>query len=166
MLLEAVKKVMGEFPIELTVVGDGAMAKKWKERAEELGLKGSVFFPGQLPLEKVAERMRDSHLFCLPSVRESGGAVLLEAMATGRPVAAVAYGGPAELVDATVGRRISAKGPDAVISGFAEVFRDVVHNPESWRKRGEAGRQRAEERYGWDVKVDRAIEIYEEILKR
>ena len=45
-----------------------------------------VTFAGVRSLDEVAEEMRRAHLFCLPSVRESGGSVLLEAMASSRPV--------------------------------------------------------------------------------
>jgi len=56
-----------------------------------------------------AAEMARCHVFCLPSVRESGGAVLLEAMACARPVIAVGFGGPAEIVDDAVGSRPAAQ---------------------------------------------------------
>ena len=60
-------------------------------------------FHGAQPLDAVARFMQACHVFCLPSVRESGGAVLLEAMASARPVIALDFGGAGELVDEYVG---------------------------------------------------------------
>jgi glycosyltransferase involved in cell wall biosynthesis len=82
-------------------------------------------------------------------------------MSTGRPVVAVNFGGPAELVDDAVGRLVPADGPDAVTAGFAAALRDMVQSPEAWRRRGQTGRQRAETRYAWDAKVDAAVRLYE-----
>jgi glycosyltransferase involved in cell wall biosynthesis len=159
-LLDAVGRVKGEFPIEVRLVGDGPVREECRKLSAEKGLDGIVTFLGNRPLDEVADQMRWAHVFCLPSIRESGGAVLLEAMACARPVTAVAFGGPAEIVDDEVGRPISPDGPEAVVSGLVEAFRDVVRNPGDWRKRGETGRRRAEERYGWDAKVDAAVELF------
>jgi glycosyltransferase involved in cell wall biosynthesis len=73
-------------PCRLEVVGDGPMMAPWQEEARSLGLVDEVLWLGSRGPDEVARVMRDSHLFCLPSVRESGGAVLLEAMACGRAV--------------------------------------------------------------------------------
>ena len=80
------------------------------------------------------------------------------------PVIAVAFGGPAEIVDETVGRALAADGIETVIAGFADTLRDVVHDPQAWRRRGAEGRRRAESCFGWDAKVDRAIAIYAALM--
>ena len=115
---------------------------------------------GALPLVEVAKQMALAHVFCLPSVRESGGGVLLEAMATARPVIALAYGGPAEIIDDEVGRLIPSTGREPVIGEIAKTLADVFDNPGQWRQRGLAGRQRVEQRYAWPVKIDAAITLY------
>ncbi len=165
-LLEAVARVAGEVQVELRVVGDGPMAAEWKGLAESLGLSSSVTFTGARSLDEVSAEMRACHVFVLPSVRESGGGVLLEAMASARPVAGVAFGGPAEIVDESVGRSLSAEGPEPLVAALAQLMRDVAADPEGWRRRGEEGRRRAESRFSWDAKVDEAVRLYERILGR
>ncbi len=164
MLIDAVARLSAEIPIELCIVGEGPMAGEWREQVSRLGLTVQVRFTGNLPPREVAREMHAAHVFCLPSVRESGGAVLLEAMACARPVIAVGFGGPAEIVDETVGLTLPPAGPTAVVEGFVSALRDLVRHPETWRRRGEAGRQRAEERYSWDAKVDSAISLYRDLL--
>ena len=165
-LLEAVSRVSGEVNVELRVVGDGPMATEWKGLAEGLGLSSKVTFTGNRPLDEVAAEMRECHVFVLPSVRESGGGVLLEAMASARPVVGVAFGGPAEIVDDGVGRSLPADGPEALVQALEKVLRDVAADPEGWRRRGEEGRRRAESRYSWDAKVDEAVRLYDRLLGR
>ena len=165
MLLEAVARVKDELPVVLTLVGEGPLEAELRAEVQARGLNEQVrFITSVLPPAEVAARMREAHLFCLPSVRESGGAVLLEAMACARPVTAVAFGGPAEVVDDGVGRALPDTGREAVVSGLVDVFRDVAAHPDAWRARGEEGLRRARERYGWEAKVDAAVALYQRLL--
>jgi glycosyltransferase involved in cell wall biosynthesis len=156
--------VRSELPVTLTIIGDGPMRESWQSEARSRGLDPNVSFLGACSLDEVARQMQAAHVFCLPSVRESGGAVLLEAMASARPVVAVSFGGPAEVVDDAVGRGVPPDGPEAVTAALADTFRDIVRHPDSWRQRGEEGRRRAEARYGWDAKITEAIGIYRQVI--
>jgi glycosyltransferase involved in cell wall biosynthesis len=164
LLLEAISRLNGKIPISLTIVGDGPIKGELEQLTEKLKLSDIVTFLGNLPLDQVAVQMRKAHVFCLPSIRESGGAVLLEAAASGLPIVAVNYGGPAEIVDEEVGHLVSADGPDELIAGLVETFLDISHNPEQWRQRGLNGRLRAEKEYGWEARMKTAFTIYERIL--
>jgi glycosyltransferase involved in cell wall biosynthesis len=164
LLLEAIARVRDQILVQLEVIGDGPMASDWRNRAKQLGITGLVNFQGSRGLAEVAAAMRSAHVLCLPSVRESGGAVLLEAMASARPVIAVAFGGPAEIVDASVGHAIPPSGVEGVITGLMRALRDIVDNPDAWRRRGEEGRRRAEARFSWDANVGRAMDIYRSVL--
>lgn len=164
MLLEALVELKQRLPIRLTVVGSGPEEAALHAQAAALNLGDCVHFTGNLPLADVAVEMAKAHVFCLPSVRESGGAVLLEAMAAGRPVVAVDYGGPSEIVDDGVGALLPPTGRAAVVEGLVRTLADVMANPETWRLKGEAGRRRVEERYSWEAKVDAALGIYRECL--
>jgi glycosyltransferase involved in cell wall biosynthesis len=164
MLLSAISKVKEKLPVELTVIGDGSELNYCKEKAKELNISKEVKFLGALPLDKVAEHMQNAHVFCLPSVRESGGAVLLEAMASARPVVAIDFGGPSEIVDKEVGILIPAKNTEFVISHLITTFIDIFENPKKWRLLGENGRKQAETKYTWSVKIQTALEIYQQNL--
>jgi glycosyltransferase involved in cell wall biosynthesis len=165
MLLEAISQVSREVPVTLAIIGDGPIEMELRGLAEKLRIGSIVTFLGKLPLDEVAEQMRSAHVFCLPSIRESGGAVLLEAAASGLPLVAVNYGGPAEIVDEEVGHLVSADGPKELIAELVETFRDIARNPEKWRLRGEKARERAEKEYGWEARMQRALEIYRRVLE-
>lgn len=166
LLFRAARTVAATHPIHITVVGDGPMLDEWKNEARSLGLEQAILFTGARPIQEIASAMAEAHVFCLPSVRESGGAVLLEAMAVARPVIAVAYGGPAEIVDDAVGRSIAPDGPDAVERQIAAALQDVIERPKEWEQRGLEGRRRAERLYCWDSKIDQAIDIYAGMAER
>ena len=164
MLLDAAALVAaGGRPIEVTIVGGGPMEQAWRSQAAALGIERLVRFTGALPAAQVAAEMARCHVFCLPSVRESGGAVLLEAMASARPVIAVGFGGPAEIVDDDVGRLLAPVSAEQVTADLAVVLADVCADPERWRRRGIAGRFRAESRFSWPAKVAGAAAVYDEL---
>jgi len=165
LLLDAVAELTAKgAALELTVAGDGPMRVQWESRAAALGLAPRVHFAGNLSLAQVSAQMQRCHVFCLPSVRESGGAVLLEAMASARPVIAVNFGGPGELVDREVGALIELSTPEQVTADLAALLREVMMHPENWRRRGLAGRRRVESLYSWSAKVASAAALYTEIL--
>lgn len=164
LLLEALSRVCLEMPVSLRIVGGGPLRGDLELRTQELKLSTLVTFMGHLPLDEVAEEMRNAHVFCLPSIRESGGGVLLEAAASGLPIVAVNYGGPAEIVNEDMGHLVSADGPAQLIDGLVETFRNIARNPEQWRQRGQNGRRRAEKEYGWEARMKSALDIYRQVL--
>ena len=133
---------------------------------KSLGLMAAVTFAGAQPLSQVSNFMEETHVFCLPSVRESGGAVILEAMASARPVIVLDYGGPAELVDDRVGRKVPATGNEASIQGIAEALEDAYNNPDAWRTRGLNGRALVASQWSWEAKINAALLTYEEVLSK
>ena len=164
MLLDAVAQLAKETPVRLTVIGDGPESDGLQQYAATHEVQSAVEFAGARSLPDVAAAMRTAHVFCLPSVRESGGSVLLEAMAAARPVVAVAYGGPREIVDEEVGHAIEPIGRDFVVRDLTLTLRDVVDRPDIWQRKGERGRQRAELEFGWDAKIRCAIGHYHRLF--
>ena len=164
MLLQAVARLQMDLALDVHIVGDGPLKAELVSEARERGIADIVTFHGNLPPDQVAAEVRAAHVFCLPSVRESGGAVVLEAMASARPVVVVNYGGPAEIVDDEVGVALPPDGEEQVVEGLSNTFRDVFARPEHWRALGAAGRARAEQKYSWDAKVREVISMYDELL--
>jgi len=80
----------------LTIIGRGALEDELKYLARQLGIAGSVRFPGQVP--NVRNYFRAFDLFVLSSDHEPFGLVLLEAMAAGVPILATDCGGAPEVV--------------------------------------------------------------------
>ncbi len=149
----------------LEVIGDGPLRNEWEAYSQSLGLSDTVHFRGGQPALAVAEAMRRAHVFCLPSVRESGGAVLLEAMASARPVIAMDFGGPSEIIDSEVGHLVTMASPPAAIAGLVACLRDVIENPLAWQARGLAGRERVEKLYSWGAKINQANRLYDEVIE-
>jgi len=164
LLIDALARVRARRDVRLEIVGDGPMLCALREQAARLGLGDAVRFHGARDAGGVAATLRDCHLLCLPSVRESGGAVLLEAMACARPVVALAFGGPGEVVDDGVGAALQAGSPQELTQRLAETLEDAFDHPERWRARAETALERARAQFDWKAKVDSALDLYARVL--
>ena len=85
--------------IELTLVGTGPLKNRYLKLIKNLKITESVNIREPLNRKEVANLMRTTHLFCLPSFYETFGVVLIEALACGTPVIASGEGGPQEIVN-------------------------------------------------------------------
>lgn len=140
-------------PISLTIVGDGSEKSSLQALADTLGIAEHVTFTGWIAQSQTKEHYKASDLFCFPSVREFGGAVVMEAMAAGLPCVVVNNGGIGEYVDDASGYRIEPRSESYVIEQLAEIISQLSSQPEklallsakayergrtfSWHKKGE-----------------------------
>jgi len=84
--------------VKLVIGGGGKAAQKVVDWTKEYHVTDSVEFLGTLNREQVVEQMQMCDCFVLPSRYETFGVVYIEAMACGKPVIAVANGGPDDFV--------------------------------------------------------------------
>jgi glycosyltransferase involved in cell wall biosynthesis len=151
---------------DLEVIGDGPMLGAWNSLAMELGVKDRVHFSGWLSQQECAAHMREAAALVLPSLIECGGAVVLEAMAMGKPVVATCWGGPADYLDASCGILVEPDSYSGLVSGFAEGMQRLIESPELGRSMGAAGYERAVRVFDWERKVDQVIAIYRKLSER
>jgi glycosyltransferase involved in cell wall biosynthesis len=160
-------RALGSVPhAELEIVGDGPMLRVWRSLAEELGLKERVHFVGWLPQLECAARLQRAIALVLPSVYECGGAVVLEAMAMGKPVIATHWGGPADYLDASCGMLVKPESYAVLVAGFAEAMQKLIDFPELAKSMGAAGSKRALRDFDWQRKIDRVISICRELTEK
>ena len=125
---------------ELVIIGDGPMRAPWRQTAEKLGVADRVTFTGFLPQAECAPHLHASQALVLPSIYECGGAVVLEAMASGVPVIATRWGGPADYLDSSCGFLIEPSSREALVQGFAAAMTKLVDEPGLRDRLGASGR--------------------------
>jgi len=149
---------------ELDVVGQGPEEANLRELARSLKLGPSVRFLTWLSRDELLKRMRRSDIFLFASLRDGGGAVVIEAMASGIPVICLDLGGPGFHIKKDWGEKIDSGRPDDVVKGFSEAMVRLAENPSKRLALGKAGRQRAATSYSWDSLGARMNEIYSDVL--
>lgn len=171
LLLQAFDTAARSAPMSLLVIGDGPEGQRLRELARAQarladvpGSAGQVHFAGWKPQAESAEMLRHSQALVLPSLWECGGAVVLEAMACGLPVLATAWGGPLDYLDEQCGLLVPPSSPQALVDGLARGLERLAGDPGLRQRLGAAGRQRVVQEFDWEIKVDRMLALYAELL--
>jgi glycosyltransferase involved in cell wall biosynthesis len=158
-LLEAVSQVLAGKPDAwFVIVGEGAYLPELKRIASDLGVAERVKFTGVRSDVPVFLRLAD--VVAVPSVwHEPAGLIVLEAMASGRPVVATASGGiPEYVIDGQTGFLVELRDAQQLARALASLLVDPVRA----RAMGQAGRIRVEDHFTTDRWVDKTLAIYEE----
>jgi len=167
LLIEAFAKLVKQVEnTTLQILGDGDERSKLEQQVRDLGIADKVEFAGYVKAAEGARRMRDADIFVLPSLRECGGVVMLEAMAVGLPVVAANWAGPAVHVTDETGIRVGVDSHQAYVDGLADAIVKLAQSPELRQKMGEAGKQRVlVGDYDWQRKIDHLIRIFVETIE-
>lgn len=160
-LLDALASIQRPPGIELEIVGDGPARAALEQQMCALGLSSRVRFYGFVSQDHVPKILAQSDILVLPSLRECGGAVVLEAMALRLPVIATRWGGPSQYLDETCGVLIEPTPRPQFVRSLARAISDLAVEPARRKALGDAGRAKVERVYDWDRKIDRILEIYQ-----
>ncbi|WP_373534054.1 glycosyltransferase family 4 protein [Microcoleus sp.] len=164
LLLEAFATVAAQTDAVLEIIGDGEMRGELEAQTARLGLDSSVVFSGWLSQEQCALKMKQADTMVFPSLREPGGAVVMEAMALGLPVIATNWGGPADYLNSTCGILVEPASQEGFVKGLTDAMLKLAQSPELRQSMGRAGWERVREHFDWQRKVDRMIEIYQQTI--
>jgi N-acetyl-alpha-D-glucosaminyl L-malate synthase BshA len=155
-IFAAVRRAM---PATLVLVGDGPDRDAAEQEADRLALGRDVRFLGKV--DQVAELLRGSDLFLLPSETESFGLAALEAMACGVPVIATTVGGLPEVVVSGETGFLAAVG---AVDAMAAEATAILADGERHARMRAAAAQRALA-FATERIVPQYEALYEEVLR-
>ena len=128
----------------LNIVGHGPERLRLRWLAWRLGLRGKVFFPGQVPHENMPDYYDKAHIFVAPGRKTRQGdmdglpSALVEALAFGLAVVVSDLPGQTEAVtDGRNGRVVAQNNVDAL----AGVLEELASSPAEQRRLGETARR-------------------------
>lgn len=154
----------GGADVTLDLLGDGEGRAELEALAADLGIADHVTFHGFRPQEDCAAVLAQSDALVLNSLRECGGAVVLEAMAMGLPVIASAWGGPLDYLNAESGILVHPVPREDFPRRLAGAISTLAHDPDLRARMGAAGQQIVRRDFDWEGKVDRIVQIYREAV--
>jgi glycosyltransferase involved in cell wall biosynthesis len=172
-VIDAFARVRGQFPDARLVLaglcgdsapdGQGSYRDYLDRRVESLGLTECVSFVGFLSQADMPRFYGAIDVLAHPSHEEPFGLVLVEAMASEKPVVAINGGGVPEIV--TSGRDgylLPMEAPDAMADVLLRVLCDPAHAAEI----GQAGRRRVLEAFTPEIQAAAMLRVYEQVLAR
>jgi glycosyltransferase involved in cell wall biosynthesis len=155
-IIDIYKKIMKLFPnIKMIITGEGPQ-KKYMEKQ----MPGAVF-TGKLLNTDLAKIYASSDIFLFPSITETFGNVVLEAMASGLPVVAAAKGGPLGIVH---------EGKDGLfarpkdVKDFCDKLTYLIENPATLKRMGKNAAIYARSQK-WDTLCRELFRSYEQVVR-
>jgi glycosyltransferase involved in cell wall biosynthesis len=164
-LLDAFALVRERVPALLEIVGDGPQGASLAEQADQMDHGRDITFLGWLKPEDCARHMQTCDIYVSPCLQEAGGIAVLEAMACARPVIAAAWGGHLASIDETAGVLVDVSSRAAMVRGLADAMVALASDPALRSRLGASGRRRVEDRYDWNIIIDRTLRIYDEVCE-
>jgi glycosyltransferase involved in cell wall biosynthesis len=156
-LLKAGVEVCKEFPNTVfVVVGEGPLKSHLSKLARTLNIAEFVLFTGYISEKLLPEAYAACDLFVLPSIGEPFGIVLLEAMASGKPIVATNIGGV---------REIMKKIPESLVPpadeySLAKTISRFLYDKELASRVACQCREIAEKSYGWANIAKKIMNVY------
>ena len=96
----------------LTLIGDGPAEKWLRSVAKRCGVSHAVEFVGRVPRKQLINAFTSYTALVFPSLHDTGGMVVLEALSQGTPVVCFDLGGPGVIVNASCGIIVPTVGAD------------------------------------------------------
>lgn len=150
--------------VRYVIVGSGPYLDKLKKRVRLKKVEKKVIFTGRVPFDDIPRYFSACDVFVLPSISrlEAFGLVILEAMASSKPVIVSNIPGVTEVVTEDVqGLHVEPMNAE----DLAEKINILLSDEQMQRRMGDAGRKKVEEEYTWDKVVGQIEEVYKGVVK-
>jgi glycosyltransferase involved in cell wall biosynthesis/SAM-dependent methyltransferase len=161
-LLHALPMLARRYPaLRCLVVGDGELREELTGLAARLGVLDRCLFLGVR--RDIPAVLSALDVLVVPSLSEGMPYVVLEGMASGKPVVATAVNGIPEVVeDRVTGRLVPRQDSGAL----AEAIGELIADPQSAEAMGRAARRRVEERFSSGQWIARMEALYDDLASR
>jgi glycosyltransferase involved in cell wall biosynthesis len=143
-----------------TIVGSGPQGKALQRLSEQLGIEHAVTWVPWMPRTQVLETYPRHDVFLFPSLHDSSGNVVMEAMTAGLPVVCLKRGGPATIVDAFSGICIEADRSAEAIQQLGDALHLLAGNPLLREHLSRGAFTRANNYFSWRNQVERMNALY------
>ena len=149
------KLIKSNHNIRLNIIGKGPLKLKLINEAEKFGINKYINWIGQVNKSKLQFLYKKNDLLIMPSLRDSGGFVILEAMNNGLPVATLNIGGPAKIVDNLCGIKINVKDltQEQIVNNLSNKISYLIENPMMYKSKVKKSLLKVKNFY-WSKKVN------------
>ena len=165
--LRALAEMRAEFPALICrIVGEGVELSRLQALAQQMGVAGQVEFLGRKTRAQVAELLRASDMFALPSRYEGLGCAYLEAMASGLPTIAYRGQGIQEVIRHNEnGILMSEQSAENAPRALAAVVRTLLKNREMRGALGDAARRTVVEGFTLRHQAAALAQVFESVVR-
>ena len=154
LLLDVVNAMQGENFV-LEIYGGGPLQGEIEEYIKTNSLENKVKLCGEIEHAKVSQAYMNADIFVMPSLRETSGNVLVEAMAHKLPLAALDMSVCSDFKQYDCGEFVNVnQSKDEIIKEFAAKLTFLVNSPDERKRLGENGYAFVNSSLSWENKFE------------
>jgi glycosyltransferase involved in cell wall biosynthesis len=161
-IIKAIAELVGRgmSDVRLQIVGTGDAEPFLKQMVQKYRLSDNVEFLGRLNDDQIVTLLQQSKVFCLASVDEPFGLVVVESLACGTPVVAINSGGPKEILkDRHCGQLVQPRNEIEVADALQHF---LLANEVTFGEATQSAVERAAD-FQWDKTVDQLEQEFSNI---
>lgn len=147
--------------VKFVIVGDGPEYCHLLNLVHVLDLDERVRFIGRVASTEMPTYYAASDVSVLPSLYESFGLVVLEAMAAGKPVIASNIGAIPEIVD---DQMTGFLFPPRDVDRLTDLLFNILGDNDLRNEMGMRGKKKVQEQFSWERVLDRYLAVYERVI--
>jgi 1,2-diacylglycerol 3-alpha-glucosyltransferase len=164
---KGISKLLAEFAaaskllpdLYLMLIGDGPSKNRIKQEVYRLNLGKHVVLVGSVNQEQVSLYLSTSDVFVSASETEVHPLSIIEALAAGKPVVAIASPGITDIVDNHVTGLLVSNESGVLSNAIVRIVRDI-----KLRRRMSKAARRASSRYQIQFTVEQTLSLYRRLL--
>jgi glycosyltransferase involved in cell wall biosynthesis len=139
-------------------LGDGELLQALRQKVQEMSMEERILLPGYV--EYPATWYARACIYIQPSLRESHGIAVLEAMTQGLPCVVADTGG---LPESVVDNETGFVCPPGDVTGLSGRVLELLGDAALRERMGTAGRLRAEQFFSEAVQERKILELYDKL---
>jgi glycosyltransferase involved in cell wall biosynthesis len=165
LLLQALAIAVHRCSIKLDIVGSADPVYKdyLLRTTHQLRLEPFVNFLPPVPRDQLPSLYQRADLFCFPTLCDTYGIALLEAMSCGCATIVSDVAGAGEIVNGENGFKVQLQTPDQYIGEYAEKIVALAQNHELRASLGAAARRFILREHDWDRIGQQVLAVYDEL---
>lgn len=164
-LIDALKKIPKDLEYECRIVGVGPELKKIQRECNESKLSEKVVFVGSIPYTKMQEQYLEADVLIMPSIRETTGSVLLEALSKGLPIITIARFGENIILDNDCAWLYDGRDNKTFVESLTEKLIECIENCGEIENKSINAIETAK-KYTWQNKGRHYHNIYTNIVRK
>jgi glycosyltransferase involved in cell wall biosynthesis len=148
----------------LVVGGYGPEIPFLRKRAQALGIAGRIDFHMGFAGDAYCKKLKDSHIFILPSFRENAPGTILEAMLAGCVPVVVDASAQGDIVSSQLGFKVPVRSATQITEAIAAALVQLARNPSMRISMGQKASDFVAQTYREDTYIRGIEAIYSEVL--
>ena len=162
-LLDVLRELPEDLPYLCRIAGDGPERSRLEAKCREYGLQDKVVFTGRLEYFAMAKEYENADVFIMPSIRETTGTVLLEAISKGLPVITINRFGGSVLLNNNCAYFYDGKTTEDIKNSLKQAILSAVSDRQNGLDTSAVIADRAKQHL-WENKLDYYNSLYGKII--